>query len=807
MKKSSTHTNKIKRGLKLMLMALALFLFTGINKVKAQSPYCDPYYTYNCSQYYMSINALEISQGSTTLYSRSHTSGGLNGCTASSGYYTLWSSSSMFTLKANGTYKFGFTTGPTYSVNVGIWIDLNGDKDFADANEMLPVPACVYGTGNVQAGTSSLTYYNVKIPAGITPGVTRMRIRSNYYYSTCWNSGDNGCTSLYYGEAEDFTITLASDPNDAGISAITAPMCSPKLKATISNYGNNDINPVQVGWSVNGSLQTSNSYSSTIAKNGGTADITLTPDYNFVDGTVYTVKVFTYSPNNTTDPDKTNDTLVSKFKYIGPAGTPTTYDTKRCGPGKTMMKATTPFQSDSVTWYNDSIAGSVVGKGKNCMSPQLYLGVNKFWAQSFKMSAPSSLINAMNGNTILSGSAAYNGTMVDITPNTDIVIDSFVIHLYYSTPGSTSEVWYRTGSYSGHENSSSGWTKVQDGVMRVDASGAKYFGYIKLNELALKKGQTYGFYITCTSTTGNDLYANYGNATISNSDLSVYGGSFIYGQFASNGVYAPYNPDLGTYYRTSTCPSNRVPIKITVNPAPNGAAFTKSTPFQTTQPNTNGFIGNPDIVAESDQLTYELQPPTGYSNSGHGSTWLTLTPVVKSKNGTDIPSGSIWTWTAPSGSTPGKLIFKPTKSMTDTLYVVSMQLKDLGPYYCDSTINRYIFVAPRPNPDFKFNQPVCDGDAVLFDNLSTISTGGLKYRWDMGTGNAADTSDAYSLVFTFPTYGVYNVTLKTTSLPYGYVESKTISVVVTEIPKIGFKVLNACENVPITFNNTTTIGA
>ena len=57
--------------------------------VMAQSPYCDPYQTTSCSTYNMSVNGVDIKQGSTTLYNRAHSTGG--GC-GSSAYYTLWSS-------------------------------------------------------------------------------------------------------------------------------------------------------------------------------------------------------------------------------------------------------------------------------------------------------------------------------------------------------------------------------------------------------------------------------------------------------------------------------------------------------------------------------------------------------------------------------------------------------------------------------------------------------------------------------------------------------------------------------------------
>jgi PKD repeat protein len=791
------------------LLSIISLLTLGLSTVKAQSPYCDPQYgsqSGNCTTYYMSINALEITQGSTTLYSRAHNTYGYNGCNASSGQYTLMSSSSMFTLKAGATYKFGFTTGTTYPVNIMIWLDLNADNDFSDANEFLTVPTCVYAAGNVPNGTSSLTYFNVKIPTGVTPGTSRMRIRSTYYNTTCPGSTDAGCTNFNYGEAEDYTVTLASDPNDGGITAITTPLCGPAVSATISNLGNNDINPVQVGWSVDGSYQTPNTYS-TVIKPGASANITLSPNYNFVDGNTYKVKVFTYSPNNTNDADRGNDTSVISFKYQGPSGTPTTYDAVKCGPGKAPLKATTSFATDSVVWYNAASGGNVVARGKNTLSPSLFLGVNNFWAQSFKIGSPSKLANGMSGTTILSGSfSAYNGAMVDITPTSDIVVDSFAIDFYQNYANSTYEIYYKTGTYVGNEKTATAWTLLRSGVSRVASVSGKNRGYLKIPETALKGGVTYGFYITTTPTTGNDLFATYGTSTYSNSDLSVTGGSYIYGLWASTGIYQPYNIDLETYYRKQICPSSRVPIKITVNPSPNGAGFTKGTPFQTTQPNTLGVVSNPDIVAKGDQITWELTPPTGYSNSGYGSTWLTMTPVVKSKKGITCDP-KYWSYTAPSGSTPGKFTFSPDKDIVDSFYIVSLQIKDLGPYYCDSTILRHIFVAPRPEPNFKFNSPICDGDAVLFTDLSKISSGVLTYKWDFNTGNPADTATVATNVFKFPSFGTYNVSLTTTSMPYGYKETMTIPVVVTEIPKISFKVLNACEKVAVSFNNTTTIGA
>lgn len=150
MKKLTTLSFKSFTKFNKVYLAFTILFNLGITSLMAQSPYCDPVYSSqggNCTTYSMSINALEIKQGSNTLYTRSHTTSN-GGCNASSGQYFLMSSSSMFTLKAGGTYSFGFTTGPTYSVNIMIWIDLNADNDFADAGEFLSNPACVYSVGN-----------------------------------------------------------------------------------------------------------------------------------------------------------------------------------------------------------------------------------------------------------------------------------------------------------------------------------------------------------------------------------------------------------------------------------------------------------------------------------------------------------------------------------------------------------------------------------------------------------------------------------------------------------------------------------
>jgi PKD repeat protein len=415
--------------------------------------------------------------------------------------------------------------------------------------------------------------------------------------------------------------------NDAGITSIKTPACTSSLSIQLSNTGTNDINSVNIGWSVNGAYQTVNTHNQ-LLKSGDSINFTLSPSYNFVNGNTYSIKVFTYAPNNVTDGDKKNDTSKLTFKFYATAKNPSITDFVKCGLGKASLKAIPGNAEDSILWYNAATGGSVIAKGKNALSPSLSFGVDTFFAQAFKMG--------------------------------------------------------------------------------------------------------------------------------------------------------------------STCPSSRVPLKITVKTSPYGAAFTKGTPFENPNPNTTGTQTDPDLVAAKGKLTYELSPPTGYNNSGYGTTWRTMSPVVKTSKGI-VLDPKYWAYTAPSGSTPGKFTLSPDKDIEDTCLSVTLQIKDLGPYFCDSTISRYICVVPRPYSYFSFDdqKPNCQGDTVVFTNKSMISSGTLSSKWNFGTGNPADTANTKDAKFKFSPAGTYFVKLTTTS-SNNIRDSISIPVVINESPNAEFNIGPPC---------------
>ena len=622
--------------------------------------------------------------------------------------------------------------------------------------------------------------------------------------------GINTATCGAPSQVMTIKFEMPTKPNDAGISAIATPLCAPNIVVTYNNNGTNTLDSAKINWSVNGALQTQNKYTTAILQGGKPVNLTLTPTFNFIDGNTYTVKAWTSLPNNKTDSVPANDTSITTFKYLGPALDPTVSDVIKCGPGKAPLKAIPGNAADSLIWYDAITAGNIIAKGKNTFSPPLVVGVNTYYVQASKISLPAALANSMQPST--GYGSTYSGGFANITPNKGVLIDSFAIVLTGNVPDATFNVYMKTGTYLGFEGNSSVWTKIaNNAVSRVRYVGSYYRAYIKIPETLLAAGTTYGFYVTTTpakSSTPWSITSTPAGLTTTNSDLVVFQKGICYGGVEFGTLNANYPLTWETHYRTANCPSNRVAVKVTVKPSPYGATFIKSTPFQTTMPNTNGSAGSPDILAKGDQLAYEITPPTGYNNSDYGVTWIMTGFTFKTQSGRVLPTSYYSPSTpTPSGSTNAKVTFTADAAIVDSNIIMTVAIFDLGPHYCDSLLTRNIRIAPRPVADFSFIQPVCDGDNVIFTNKTTYSSGNATHKWDFNTGNPADTSIAADVVFTFPTYGTYNVSLVSTSVPYGYKDTKTYTVVVSEIPKIGFKVFNACLGDSVKFINSTTISS
>lgn len=157
-----------------------------------QVGYCQATSIYGCGFYLIdavSINTLS-NQGS-----------GCNG--AADGYIKYPASGTNTTTVELGNPYLISLEGPEFaSVGFGVWIDYNNDGDFDDADEF--VYSSPFATTGPQGG-------EITIPDNVAyVGERRMRVREKEYANVF---DYESCTQFYFGETEDYTITISAPTN------------------------------------------------------------------------------------------------------------------------------------------------------------------------------------------------------------------------------------------------------------------------------------------------------------------------------------------------------------------------------------------------------------------------------------------------------------------------------------------------------------------------------------------------------------------------------------------------------------------
>lgn len=199
------------------------------------------------------------------------------------GNYTALSTN----LTAGSTYTINLTpgfSGPTYNEFWRVWIDYNGDLDWADAGEQV-------GQGS---GTSAINV-TFTVPAGTTPVTTRMRVSMQY------NAYPPICGTYTWGEVEDYTVVIGASSSPTCTDGIQnqgetgvdcggpCPDCSPTETILLASYfesgwdswldGGSDVARVSSTSSYEGV------YSIRIADNSGTQSAMTSPTFNLTGAT------------------------------------------------------------------------------------------------------------------------------------------------------------------------------------------------------------------------------------------------------------------------------------------------------------------------------------------------------------------------------------------------------------------------------------------------------------------------------------------------------------------------------------------
>ncbi|NBX79244.1 MAG: T9SS C-terminal target domain-containing protein [Flavobacteriales bacterium] len=197
------------------------------------------------------------------------------GCPSSNGYSDYTSSSALTTtLQAASNYNCTVYAGQ-YSEGYAAWIDYNDDGIFDNATERIGYSnGQVTGSGTVGVLGSSATF---PINLSCTPpaGQHRLRVRAMFAID---GINVTPCTDNFYGEVEDYLITIApapACPTVGAISTVTTGSYSADLSFPLgcSNATNFDFEYGPVGFTIGSGTQVLNQ-AATITL--GTATYTLT---------------------------------------------------------------------------------------------------------------------------------------------------------------------------------------------------------------------------------------------------------------------------------------------------------------------------------------------------------------------------------------------------------------------------------------------------------------------------------------------------------------------------------------------------
>jgi len=202
------------------------------------------------------------------------------------------------------------------------------------------------------------------------------------------------------------------------------------------------------------------------------------------------------------------------------------------------------------------------------------------------------------------------------------------------------------------------------------------------------------------------------------------------------------------------------------------------------------------MVSNTVKITINGQPEVGFTvNTGcqGKQTLFTDTTVLTSGNITSY----MWGFGDQGTSTQQNPIniYKNSGTYTVSLVVTT----DSG---CVDSTSTTVSVNPVPSVDFSATAE-CEGDATVFSNKSSISTGSLNYSWDLGDKN---NSTAAAPSYNYANAGFYTVQLTATSAA-GCVDSISKTVQVKNVPKPNFSATAVCEGNFTNFTNLTVGGS
>ncbi|MCC7296935.1 MAG: hypothetical protein IT244_01275, partial [Bacteroidia bacterium] len=347
------------------------------------------------------------------------------------------------------------------------------------------------------------------------------------------------------------------------------------ITATFANLGKKTFDSFQYAVNINNTVYGPYWRKVTLAPTK-TTTFKVYSAYTFNASTNYTINVYASKPNNTKDSFAGDDSVILKIPFKGTRPVPNAFDTSVCGSQIVTLRAVPGSLGDSLAWFSDKGANSMIGTGNKYTTKYLASGATyKFYVASYNGFTKANL------NTGYGFTNAWTGTMFNLTATAgDILIDSLGINLYSTgaPPGQNTplDIYMRQGGFNGVEQDATKWTKVWSGQVLSKGSQNRSTCYF---QTSLKGGVLYGVYLNFTGGALQIPLLKGTAQTISNADLTLQGGTMNglnFGTIQQNGTF-----EGEVFYRKLLCKSETDSAKLVINPSPYGAKLIPGTPFQT----------------------------------------------------------------------------------------------------------------------------------------------------------------------------------------------------------------------------------
>jgi len=170
------------------------------------------------------------------------------------------------------------------------------------------------------------------------------------------------------------------------------------------------------------------------------------------------------------------------------------------------------------------------------------------------------------------------------------------------------------------------------------------------------------------------------------------------------------------------------------------------------------------------------------------------------KNTTTITGGNLhYTWDMGNGDTFASSDVTYSYPLPGT-YTVKLMATSGNSCVDSSEFNVTVFPVPVAGFTVSNATQCLNINQFTFNNISTVYSGGLQYKWSLGDGNTATTANA-NHSYTQP--GSYTVKLLSTATNGGCTDSSSFTVRVLENPVADFTINSICIEIPVEINNKT----